>query len=339
MRRAVLPAVAAAGAYATVLLAEPDATDEVIEATTELTEWIVEDGLGPEGRKRGVVVAATSDAPTPTRTLLVPSAALPQVVNATLSGESGGGNVRAIVTAAGMSGSPVYIDGKLIGAVSYSLGNFPKEPIAGITPIAEMIDATALQTTRPVGARDQPLHPVAAVGVDDRKQELARRVVRAGAKLGQRTRQPLGLKTCEFHRELFALGRNVEKPLAAVVLALLLKDVAFVDELLEHPSQRLLGDLQHVEQIGDLHPRIPVDEMQHPVVRPAEVEAGQHIVRIADETFVPFFLAVVTSAVFAALLLHLHWLTGIGIACGTVLTAMIFWPRTGLGQRREVPRG
>ncbi len=39
----------------------------------------------------------------------------------------------------GMSGSPVYIDGKLIGAVSYSLGTFPKEAIAGITPIEEMM--------------------------------------------------------------------------------------------------------------------------------------------------------------------------------------------------------
>ena len=46
---------------------------------------------------------------------------------------------------AGMSGSPVYVDGRLIGAVSYSLGQFPKEPIAGITPIDEMIDATAAQ--------------------------------------------------------------------------------------------------------------------------------------------------------------------------------------------------
>ena len=45
---------------------------------------------------------------------------------------------------AGMSGSPVYIDGRLIGAVSYSLGAFSKEPIAGITPIAEMTDAAAL---------------------------------------------------------------------------------------------------------------------------------------------------------------------------------------------------
>ncbi len=38
----------------------------------------------------------------------------------------------------GMSGSPVYIDGKLIGAVAYSFP-FAKEPIAGITPIGEML--------------------------------------------------------------------------------------------------------------------------------------------------------------------------------------------------------
>jgi SpoIVB peptidase S55 len=40
---------------------------------------------------------------------------------------------------AGMSGSPVYIDGRLVGALSYRIGQFAKEPIAGITPIADMI--------------------------------------------------------------------------------------------------------------------------------------------------------------------------------------------------------
>jgi SpoIVB peptidase S55 len=40
---------------------------------------------------------------------------------------------------AGMSGSPVYIDGKLLGALAYRIGQFSKEPIAGITPIAEML--------------------------------------------------------------------------------------------------------------------------------------------------------------------------------------------------------
>ena len=41
---------------------------------------------------------------------------------------------------AGMSGSPVYIDGRLVGALSFRIGQFSKEPIAGITPIAEMLD-------------------------------------------------------------------------------------------------------------------------------------------------------------------------------------------------------
>ena len=56
---------------------------------------------------------------------------------------------------AGMSGSPVYIDGRLIGAVSYALGAFSKEPIAGITPIDEMTDATGLSETWPRAARMQ----------------------------------------------------------------------------------------------------------------------------------------------------------------------------------------
>ncbi len=43
---------------------------------------------------------------------------------------------------AGMSGSPVYIDGKLVGALAYRIGQFSKEPIAGITPIAQMMGVT-----------------------------------------------------------------------------------------------------------------------------------------------------------------------------------------------------
>lgn len=50
---------------------------------------------------------------------------------------SGGGADRTAVFA-GMSGSPVYIDGKLVGAISYSFP-FSKEPICGITPIEQMI--------------------------------------------------------------------------------------------------------------------------------------------------------------------------------------------------------
>jgi hypothetical protein len=61
---------------------------------------------------------------------------------------------------AGMSGSPVYIDGRLIGAVSYALGSFSKEPIAGITPIAEMTDATTLNAPRPAGSRVHLEYPL-----------------------------------------------------------------------------------------------------------------------------------------------------------------------------------
>jgi len=53
----------------------------------------------------------------------------------------------------GMSGSPVYVNGRLVGAVSYALGTFPKEPIAGITPIGEMIDATSMSTSRAASTR------------------------------------------------------------------------------------------------------------------------------------------------------------------------------------------
>ncbi len=41
---------------------------------------------------------------------------------------------------AGMSGSPVYVDGRLVGALSYRIGQFSKEPIAGITPIQQMLE-------------------------------------------------------------------------------------------------------------------------------------------------------------------------------------------------------
>src|SRR5262249_52747505 len=54
---------------------------------------------------------------------------------------------------AGMSGSPVFVDGRLIGAVSYALGSFSKEPIAGITPIGEMTDSTRFSDAGPIGSK------------------------------------------------------------------------------------------------------------------------------------------------------------------------------------------
>src|SRR6267143_444297 len=57
---------------------------------------------------------------------------------------------------AGMSGSPVYLDGKLAGALSLKLGIFTKEPIAGVTPIQDVLNppsqpATAQAATQQLG--------------------------------------------------------------------------------------------------------------------------------------------------------------------------------------------
>ncbi len=66
---------------------------------------------------------------------------------------------------AGMSGSPVYVDGRLIGAVSYALGSFSKEPIAGITPIAEMTDSTRFNDARPIGSKVRVEYPLTRDGL------------------------------------------------------------------------------------------------------------------------------------------------------------------------------
>ena len=60
--------------------------------------------------------------------------------------------------AAGMSGSPVYIGGRLVGALSYRMGAFLKEPIAGITPIEYMLKIGTGAKVSP-GAAGSPASP------------------------------------------------------------------------------------------------------------------------------------------------------------------------------------
>src|ERR1700690_1825601 len=55
-----------------------------------------------------------------------------------------GAKVEYTGVVAGMSGSPVYIDGKLVGAIAYRIGEFSKEPICGITPAAEMLEINGM---------------------------------------------------------------------------------------------------------------------------------------------------------------------------------------------------
>ena len=64
----------------------------------------------------------------------------------------------------GMSGSPVYIGNKLVGAVSYRIGQFSKEPICGITPIEQMLEVRNLPVNdvEPSGLQTAALDPSAA---------------------------------------------------------------------------------------------------------------------------------------------------------------------------------
>src|SRR5258708_18765501 len=61
---------------------------------------------------------------------------------------------------AGMSGSPVYLDGKLAGALAFRIGEFSKEPIAGVTPIAEMFEINAMDHS----PGNSPVNAKAVVG-------------------------------------------------------------------------------------------------------------------------------------------------------------------------------
>jgi hypothetical protein len=63
----------------------------------------------------------------------------PQPRNSIILARLTGANVERTSVFKGMSGSPVYVEGRLVGAISYAFP-FSKEPIAGITPIQEMID-------------------------------------------------------------------------------------------------------------------------------------------------------------------------------------------------------
>jgi hypothetical protein len=62
------------------------------------------------------------------------------------------GKAKVTNVAGGMSGSPVYIDGKLIGAVALRMSTFSPDAICGITPIELMLEINDLDKSRPEDA-------------------------------------------------------------------------------------------------------------------------------------------------------------------------------------------
>ena len=67
---------------------------------------------------------------------------------------------------AGMSGSPVYIGNRLLGSLSYRIGQFSKDPIAGITPIEQMLEVRDL----PIGDQGSEIRDQGSAA----KEELGR---------------------------------------------------------------------------------------------------------------------------------------------------------------------
>lgn len=63
---------------------------------------------------------------------------------------------------AGMSGSPVYFENKLAGALAFRIGEFSKEPIAGVTPIADMLEINAFDKSPAPGPSAASAGPAAA---------------------------------------------------------------------------------------------------------------------------------------------------------------------------------
>ena len=64
-----------------------------------------------------------------------------------------GGRAKVTNVAGGMSGSPVYIDGKLIGAVALRLSQFSPDAVCGITPIENMLEINEYDKSRPSDAK------------------------------------------------------------------------------------------------------------------------------------------------------------------------------------------
>ncbi len=90
-----------------------------------------------------------------------------------------GGKAQRTNVAGGMSGSPVYIDGKLVGAVAFRLSVFSPDAICGITPIESMLEINDFDTTRPSDARTPDRNSAARASAEI-PGELLNRAVSAG---------------------------------------------------------------------------------------------------------------------------------------------------------------
>jgi hypothetical protein len=102
--------------------------------------------------------------------------------------------------ASGMSGSPVFVDGRLLGALSYRIGAFNKEPICGITPIERMLELDSYPSRPlswlPEGSRsDGP--PLRAIPMTLSVSGLSRGTIEGLEDVKQRLREHLPVARIE----------------------------------------------------------------------------------------------------------------------------------------------
>src|SRR5580692_1187879 len=82
---------------------------------------------------------------------------------------------------------------------------------------------------RPIGATDKAQHALTILGVDHGGKQTSSEIVGVRPELGQRAGKARRLQPSKPQRQRLAFGRYIEETLPAVVGALLLHDVAFVD--------------------------------------------------------------------------------------------------------------
>lgn len=118
---------------------------------------------------------------------------------------------------AGMSGSPIYLNGKMVGAYAYGW-TFGKEPVAGVTPIQNMLDDLARPLPKLIDG--WPVHPLPKTDLDKAKKKQARNGSapnRFGGKLADYDVQVHAKQLGKRHAQTFG-GSTTAAPVATPLL-------------------------------------------------------------------------------------------------------------------------
>ena len=185
----------------------------------------------------------------------------------------------------GMSGSPVYIGNKLIGAVSLALSPFPLDPIAGVTPIAYMLDegldgAAPPPSLASLFTRRSLIGPLTLAGIEPQVFERFRRRFDnfpGGVRLLPPAHSAAAASAPRPDRRVDPQGSDRLEPGSAVALTLLDGDSS-----LTATGTVTWRDGNKIYAFG--HPFLTLGEVSFPMAG-AEVVAS-----IADQTY-PFKLA------------------------------------------------